>query len=96
MASFQLRGHFSDRGIDVNPDSQDVADWPKARDFGVHGQFGSQAPFEQTIVLENQDLEVRTARRAPRIARRGARIESTDFSGDSETADLVRLARGAE
>src|SRR5271166_4666326 len=31
-----------------------------------------------------------------RIARRGERIESMDFSRDSETGDLLRLARGAE
>ena len=31
-----------------------------------------------------------------RIARRGERIESMDFSRDGETGDLLRLARGAE
>ena len=31
-----------------------------------------------------------------RIARRGERIESMDFSREGETGDLLRLARGAE
>ncbi len=31
-----------------------------------------------------------------RIARRGERIESLDFSREGETGDLLRLARGAE